>query len=233
MSVRVSGSRLTSESCSDRKKTCSTLVSTDRCHTVLLKTTKCKGNRIRNCHIISNSFSTVTPSSTLTKRWYSSFWKTWPPVNLIDDCIKLNRLSHFGLKSTHTTKSSWKFLFLSWRQSRCCHLQNIIFRRGNPMEVMDDCTVFFLGILPHTLPTTDKRSSPSSHFTSNRDEKFVSPPKKPVVLKFLDLSLSTMPLSLSWLWIPRIVVLKLNSWQTYVVLNSAHCNQGRSWRTRT
>jgi hypothetical protein len=35
-----------------------------------MKTTKCKGNRIRSCHIISNSFS--TPSSTLTKRWYSS-----------------------------------------------------------------------------------------------------------------------------------------------------------------
>jgi hypothetical protein len=48
--------------------------------------------------------------------------------------------------------------------------------------------------------------------------------KNPVVLKFLELSLSTMPPSLSWVWVPRFLVLKLNSWQTYVVLNSTHCN---------
>jgi hypothetical protein len=49
---------------SRREKTCSTLVSAVRWHTVCFKTTKCKGNRIRICHIISNSFS--TPSSALT-----------------------------------------------------------------------------------------------------------------------------------------------------------------------
>ncbi len=53
--------------------------------------------------------------------------------------------------------------------------------------------------------------------------------KKPDVLKFLELSLSTMPPTLSWVWVPRFLVLKLNSWQTYVVLNSTHCNQERSW----
>ena len=35
--------------------------------------------------------------------------------------------------------------------------------------------------------------------------------------------------TLSWVWVPRFLVLKFNSWQTYVVLNSTHCNQGRSW----
>jgi hypothetical protein len=71
------------------------------------------------------------------------------------------------------------------------------------MEVIDYCTVFFLDILLHTLPPTDERSSPSSPLPStvNRNEQFsppkVPPPqKKPVVLKFLELSLSTMPRSL-------------------------------------
>jgi hypothetical protein len=32
------------------------------------------------------------------------------------------------------------------------------------MEVIDDCTVFFLGILPRTLMPTHKSSSPSSPF---------------------------------------------------------------------
>ncbi len=52
--------------------------------------------------------------------------------------------------------------------------------------------------------------------------------KKSVVLKFLELSLSTMSPRFSWVWVQRFLVLKLNSWQTYVVLNSTHCNQGRS-----
>ena len=70
MSARASGSRLTSESCPRcREKTCSTFVSVVRWHAVCLKTTKSKGNRIRSCHIISNSFSTTF--SVLTKRWYS------------------------------------------------------------------------------------------------------------------------------------------------------------------
>jgi len=72
-----------------------------------------------------------------------------------------------------------------------------------------------------------KSSSPSSHFTRNRHEQF-PPPKKPVVLELLELSLSTISPSLSWVWVPRFLVLKLNSWQAYVVLNSTYCNQGRS-----
>ncbi len=71
MSARVSGSRLTSESCPAREKTCSTLASDARWQAVCLKTRKCKGNRIRSGHIISNSFS--IPSSALTKRWHSPF----------------------------------------------------------------------------------------------------------------------------------------------------------------
>jgi hypothetical protein len=31
------------------------------------------------------------------------------------------------------------------------HISPGFCRRGNPMEVIDDCTVFFLDILPHTL----------------------------------------------------------------------------------
>ena len=106
MSVRAFGSRLVSESCPVREKTCPTFVSTVRRHVVYLKTTKYKGNRIHTCHIISHSFS--IPSSVL-------IWKTWPPPNLITDYINLNRISHFGLKSTHTTKSYWEFRLLSWK----------------------------------------------------------------------------------------------------------------------
>ena len=48
-SERESGSTLTSESCPDREKTYSTLDSVVKWHTVCLKTTKFKGNRIRSC----------------------------------------------------------------------------------------------------------------------------------------------------------------------------------------
>ena len=96
MSVRTSGSRFTSESCPTREKTWSTLVT--RWHTVFLKITKYKGNRIRNCHIISNSFS--TPSSVdCDKPLTFVCWKIWPPPNLIADFINLNRLSHFRWRS--------------------------------------------------------------------------------------------------------------------------------------
>ena len=67
------------------------------------------------------------------------------------------------------------------------------------MEVIDDhwCTVFFLGILPHTLPSTDKNSSSSSLTHTLYTKKGHSSKKKilnsknlskPVVLKFLELS---------------------------------------------
>ena len=44
-------------------------------------------------------------------------------------------------------------------------------RSGNPMEVIDDCTIFFFGILSHTLRQTGTSSPPGK--------------KKPVVLKLL------------------------------------------------
>jgi hypothetical protein len=93
MSVRVSGSRLTSESYPDHETSCSTLVSAARWDSVYLKTKKCKGNRTRNFHIISNSFS--TPSSTnwwiclLKDSWLHHLW-TW---------------SHRWLHKTHQTQS--------------------------------------------------------------------------------------------------------------------------------
>ncbi len=55
------------------------------------------------------------------------------------------------------------------------------------MEVIDDCTVFFFGILPHTLLPTGKNSSPSSPFRTRKLKK------KTVVLKFLELNFSCMP----------------------------------------
>jgi len=97
----------------------------------LLENNKMQGNRIRSCHIIS-----VHHPSVHHPRYCHSvealafvFWKTWPPPNLIADCSKVSRLSHFGLKSTHTTKypsSFWQFLLLARRHLRCCQLQKII-----------------------------------------------------------------------------------------------------------
>jgi hypothetical protein len=57
---------------------------------------------------------------------------------------------------------------------------------------------------------------PSSHFITNRQEKF-SKKKKTVVLKILLKIMSTMIPSLSWVWVPRILVLKLNSRKVSVV----------------
>ncbi len=96
---------------------------------------------------------------------------TWPPANprLITDCITLSRLNHFGIKSTHQEillKISASFVATVKVLSASKH--HLSGRRGNPMEVIDDCTVFFPGILPNTLPSTGKSSSPSSHFTSNK-----------------------------------------------------------------
>ena len=59
------------------------------------------------------------------------------------------------------------------------------------MEVIDDCTVFFFGILPHTLMPTGKSSSPSSPFPLEQVQESSPETKKAVVLKFLELSLST------------------------------------------
>jgi hypothetical protein len=67
------------------------------------------------------------------------------------------------------------------------------------MEVIDDCTVFFLDILRQTGRNSSK--------------------KKHVEIKFLELSLSTIPPNL---------VLKLNSRTDSVVLNSSPCNPVRS-----
>jgi hypothetical protein len=62
------------------------------------------------------------------------------------------------------------------------HISPGFCRRGNPMKVIDDCTVFFFGILPHTLLPTGKISSPK---------------KKTVEPKFSELSLRSMSPSLS------------------------------------
>ena len=226
MSVRGSGSRLTYESCPVREKTCSTLDSTVRWHVVWLKTTKCKGNRIRNwhCHkhIISNSFS--TPSSTLTKRYHSLSERldhlrisSMTASNSTDSVTSDSRVltprnppENFyffrddsrGVVIFKTSFPSRRYVIYKVSEVICLfgHISLDFYRRGNPMEVIDDCTFFFFGILPHTLRQTDTRSS--------------RPPKKQVVLKCLKLSLSTMTPSLSWVWVPRFLVLKLNSWQT-------------------
>ena len=102
--------------------------------------------------------------------------------------------------------------FPKGRRSVCGHISLGFCRRGNPMEVIDDCTVFFFGILPRTLRQT------------------VPPPKKTVVRKFLDSSVEFeyYTPALSWVWVQRLFLHKLYSWRTSVVLNSTHCNQGRS-----
>ena len=65
------------------------------------------------------------------------------------------------------------------------------------MVVIDDCTVFFLGILPHTQMPTSKNSSPSSPFPLDQVQESSPKTKKTVVLEFLELSLSTMLPTLS------------------------------------
>ena len=67
------------------------------------------------------------------------------------------------------------------------HISPGFCRRGNPMEVIDDCTVFFLGILPRSLMPTHKSSSPSSPFPL---EHTLSSPKKKNRLKKKRLYLS-------------------------------------------
>ena len=175
-----------------------------------------------------------------------AFWKIWLPPNLITDWINLSRLRRFGLKSTHTTKSSWEFLLLSWRLSRwhlyCPEfLQTVI--RSLDTRVQCFKTTSLLG------DRCGNRASPEMSFpdmsgtTSTDEEETIDVPvgvvswcvrgKLPYqyyrngygyfmknilssldpVLKFLELSLSTMPPTLSWVWVPRFLVLKLNSWQ--------------------
>ena len=48
------------------------------------------------------------------------------------------------------------------------HISPVFCRRGKPMEVIEDCTVFFFGILPHTLLPTGKSISPSSPFSTTK-----------------------------------------------------------------
>ncbi len=40
------------------------------------------------------------------------------------------------------------------------HISADLYRRGHPMEVIDDCMLFFFGILPLTLRQTGTNSSP-------------------------------------------------------------------------
>lgn len=59
---------------------------------------------------------------------------------------------------------------------------------------------------------TTSPSLKSSHFTPNRHEQ-LPPPKKPVVRKFLDsrVEFEYYTPALSWVWVQRFFVLKLNS----------------------
>jgi hypothetical protein len=169
----------------------------------LLKNNKMQGelNTFPSCHIISNSFS--IPSSELTKRWHSpserlhhrnSSLTAWNSTDSVTErcCLFL----------THTTSVKVPEFSSHVNLSVLTHF----YRRGSPMEVIDDCTVFFFGILPHTSPPTGKSSSPSSHFTSNRHKKDyqVLPPKvgcvSSIFLLFLWHSLSSvMWISISFL----------------------------------
>ena len=160
MSVRESGSRLTSESCPTREKTWFTLVSTVRWHVVSFKTTKCKGNRIRSWHVISNSFS--TPSDTILgndKTLDFAFWKTWPPPNLITDYI--NSTDSFTSDSSALTTRNPP--------------ENFYFFRGDSRGV-----VIFKHHLPHRGMSCTKFpwwSVSRTNFSVNRNEQSC-PPKK-------------------------------------------------------
>ena len=79
------------------------------------------------------------------------------------------------------------------------HISTGFFRRGTPMEVIDDCTFFSSGILPHTLRQTDTSRSP--------------PQKKPVVLKLYSSFMSTR-------WCPR-------PWVEYEYHPSLHSNSNK------
>jgi hypothetical protein len=123
--------------------------------------------------------------------WFLSRHTTWPPANprLITDCITLRRLNHFGIKRTHQEillKISASFVVTV----EVCQLQNIISEaeEETPWKwltiVRSSFSESFHTLVHWWLPTTDKISSPSSHFTTNRHEgekkpffwHFVSPP---------------------------------------------------------
>jgi hypothetical protein len=48
------------------------------------------------------------------------------------------------------------------------HNSPVFCKRWRPMEVIEDCTIFFFDILPHTLLPTYKSSSPSSSFPTTK-----------------------------------------------------------------
>ena len=83
------------------------------------------------------------------------------------------------------------------------------------MEVIDDCTLLFFGILPRTLRQTGTSSSPPQK--NGRTEVFR-----------VEFEYYAPVLELSIIGV-RILVLKLNSRMVSVVLNSTHGNRVRSW----
>ncbi len=126
-----------------------------------------------------------TDSSALTNRWQFVFWKTWPPPNLIIDCIKLRMTQSLRTQEHSHHETSYILLTISvscvvtlkvlspsqhhlsdgcmscTKFARCC-------TEAGELCVIDDCTLFFC--------------HPASYFTDHKTKR--SSPKKPVVLKF-------------------------------------------------
>jgi hypothetical protein len=70
---------------------------------------------------------------------------------------------HVHLKNTVVSSSLMHPLlkFQNFPDTSIClsvQISLVFCRRGNPMELIDDCTVSFFDILPHTLLSTGKRS---------------------------------------------------------------------------
>jgi hypothetical protein len=121
------------------------------------------------------------------KTMTNTFWKTWPPPNLITD----------------------------WWLSRCCQFQNIIDSDSRVchwrlygllswnvswLTIVRSSFLVSVLVLYHQQTRTVLLSR-----TLRQQTRVVPPPqKKPVPVKFLGLSLSTKSPFLSWVWVPRI-----------------------------
>ena len=144
-----------------------------RWHSVCLKTTKYKPRPggigyvvVTSCQTRSVHHSRYWQNADIRLLKHLTTSEAWNP-----NTVHLNSV----FVSSSYIRSLLKFQ--NFPETPIClsgHISPGFYRTGNPMEVIDDCTVFFLGILPHTLPSTDKNSSLSSHFT---------PEGRPVLLK--------------------------------------------------
>ncbi len=162
MSVRESGSRLTSESCPDSENTCSTLGSVVRWDTVWFKK-KCKGNRTRRCHIISNSFSVGDFVQTHRPYQSRSEWYTkdevigykrdevigYKSIVIEDNSLPRGHVWEVGVSDSrgdftwhvyvHTNRwgeNNWSTCGLCVLICLSTHISGGFWRRGNPMEVI-------------------------------------------------------------------------------------------------